>query len=204
VDQNVTAVDAIVGEDEMMYDFNSHCLLTEMVIKFEDEREKILELDWDPIVSEDDEVDKLMVTVRDVTELKALEAEAEGQKQELAIIGEILAVDASKFSDFINTSEGFLAQCRTDIEATNDKDADVIANLFRNMHTVKGNARTYGLKSVTDIVHEVESTYDDLRKNEESNWDTKKLLEELEGAENIVGRYACVFRDKLGRDFAST
>jgi len=199
VDQNITAVDAIVGEDEMMYDFNSHCLLTEMVIKFEDGREKILELDWDPIVNEE-EVDKLMVTVRDVTELKALEAEAEGQKQELAIIGEILAVDASKFSDFINTSEGFLAQCRADIEATNDKDTDIIANLFRNMHTVKGNARTYGLKAVTDIVHEVESTYDDLRKNEASSWDKVVLLDELSGAEQIIDRYAHVFRDKLGRE----
>ena len=200
VDQNITAVDAIVGEDEMMYEFNSHCLLTEMTIKVEGDREKILELDWDPITNEDDEVDKLMVTVRDVTELKALEAEAEGQKQELAIIGEILAVDAAKFSDFIKTSEDFISECRGIIEATPEKDLDAIANLFRCMHTVKGNARTYALKNITDIVHEIESTYDDLRKNEEVKWDNAQLLEDLSGAEEIVGRYAEVFREKLGRD----
>ena len=200
VDQNITAVDAIVGEDEMMYEFNSHCLLTEMTIKLDDDREKILELDWDPITNEEDEVDKLMVTVRDVTELKALEAEAEGQKQELAIIGEILAVDAAKFSDFINTSVDFLAECRGIIEATPGKDLDAIANLFRCMHTVKGNARTYALKNITDIVHEIESTYDDLRKNEDVKWDSAQLLEDLSGADDIIGRYAEVFRDKLGRD----
>ncbi len=200
VDQNITAVDAIVGEDEMMYEFNSHCLLTEMTIKVEDGREKILELDWDPIINDDDEVDKLMVTVRDVTELKALEAEAEGQKQELAIIGEILAVDAAKFSDFIKTSIDFLAECRGIIEATAEKDLDAIANLFRCMHTVKGNARTYALKNITDIVHEIESTYDDLRKNEDVKWDAQQLLVDLSGAEEIISRYADVFRDKLGRD----
>ena len=200
VDQNITGVDAIVGEDEMMYDFNSHCLMTEMNIKMEDGREKILELDWDPIISEAEEVDKLMVTVRDVTELKALEAEAEEQKRELAIIGEILAVDASKFADFVKTSEDFLAECRGLIEANDEKDLDVIANLFRSMHTVKGNARTYGLSQVTDIVHEVESTYDDLRKNEDVVWNQAQLLEELSGAEEIIGKYAFVFRDKLGRD----
>ena len=200
VDQNKTGVDAIVGEDEMMYDFNSHCLMTEMNIQMEDGREKILELDWDPIINEDDEVDKLMVTVRDVTELKALEAEAEGQKRELAIIGEILAVDAAKFADFVKTSEDFLAECRGLIEANDDKDLDVIANLFRSMHTVKGNARTYGLSQVTDIVHEVESTYDDLRKNEDVVWNKEQLLEELSGAEDIIGKYAFVFREKLGRD----
>lgn len=200
VDQNITGVDAIVGEDEMMYDFNSHCLMTEMNIRMDDDREKILELDWDPIISEEGEVDKLMVTVRDVTELKALEAEAEEQKRELAIIGEILAVDASKFADFIGTSEDFLAECRQLIEANDEKDLDIIANLFRSMHTVKGNARTYGLSQVTDIVHEVESTYDDLRKNEDVLWDQKQLLEELSGAEDIIAKYAYVFREKLGRD----
>jgi putative methionine-R-sulfoxide reductase with GAF domain/HPt (histidine-containing phosphotransfer) domain-containing protein len=201
VDQNITAVDAIVGEDEMMYEFNSHCLLTEMTIKVgEDSREKILELDWDPILNEEDEVDKLMVTVRDVTELKALEAEAEGQKQELAIIGEILAVDAAKFSDFISSSIDFIAECRGIIEKTPEKDLDAIANLFRCMHTVKGNARTYALKNITDIVHEIESTYDDLRKNEDVVWNSVELLEALSGAEEIVGRYADVFRNKLGRD----
>jgi two-component system chemotaxis sensor kinase CheA len=200
VDQNITGVDAIVGEDEMMYDFNSHCLMTEMVIKMNDGRDKILELDWDPIISEAGEVDKLMVTVRDVTELKALEAEAEGQKRELAIIGEILAVDAAKFKDFLSTGEGFMAECRQLIEANTTKDLDVIAGLFRCMHTVKGNARTYGLSQVTDIVHEVESTYDDLRKNEDVQWSQAKLLEELSGAEDILGKYSVVFRDKLGRD----
>jgi len=200
VDQNITGVDAIVGEDEMMYDFNSHCLMSEMVIRMDDDREKILELDWDPIISEEGEVDKLMVTVRDVTELKALEAEAEGQKRELAIIGEILAVDAAKFSDFINTSEEFLAECRTLIEANSEKDLDVIANLFRCMHTVKGNARTYALSQITDVVHEVESTYDDLRKNEDVQWNKSQLLDELSGAEEIIGKYSYVFKEKLGRD----
>ena len=199
VDQNITAVDAIVGEDEMMYDFNSHCLMKEMVIKFDEGREKILELDWDPIIT-DGQVNKLMVTIRDVTELKALEREAEGQKRELTIIGEILAVDAAKFGDFIKASQEFLAKCRALIETNTEKDVGVISELFRNMHTIKGNARTYGLKYITDVVHAVESSYDDLRKYDEVLWDQERLLAELTGAEQIIGHYAHVFRDKLGRD----
>ena len=199
VDQNITAVDAIVGEDEMMFDFNSHCLLTEMTVSFQDGREKILEMDWDPIINDADEVDKLMVTVRDVTALKALEAEAEGPKQELEIIGEILAVDARKFSDFLDTSKTFIGGCREIIEKTASKDMDVVAELFRNMHTVKGNARTYGLNNVTNIVHEVESTYDALRKEDDKAWNRDELLEELGEAEVIVDRYAFMFNEKLGR-----
>ena len=205
VDQNITAVDAIVGEDEMMYDFNSHCLLTEMTIRMKEGSEKILEMDWDPIIGQDSgEVDKLMVTVRDVTELKALEAEAEEQKKELEIIGEILAVDTRKFAEFLKTSQEFIADCRSIIEETQDKDLDVVAKLFRNMHTVKGNARTYGLNNVTNVVHEVESTYDSLRKEEDMQWDQAQLLRELDEASEIVERYAHMFNEKLGRGGEAT
>lgn len=203
VDQCVTAVDAIVGEDEMMFDFNSHCLLKELVIKMADGREKILELEWDPIIG-DGTIEKLMVTVRDVTELRALEREAEGQKRELEIIGQILAIDARKFKDFINTSVNYMAECRELIEQHTTKDLSVIASLFRNMHTVKGNARTYGLTYIAAVVHAVESTYDEMRKNEEASWDQALLLRELSGAEAIVGKYLLVNDEKLGRGGASS
>ncbi len=203
VDQCVTAVDAIVGEDEMMYDFNSHCLLKEMILKMEDGREKILELDWDPIIA-NGTIEKLMVTVRDVTELRALEREAEGQKRELEIIGQILAIEARKFKEFIDTAVKYIAECRSLIEEHQSKDLTVIASLFRNMHTVKGNARTYGLTHVAAVVHAVESTYDEMRKNPDAPWDQQRLLRELADAEAIIDKYSVVNDEKLGRGGASS
>ena len=198
IDQCIAAVSTIVGEDEMMFDFNSHCLPGEMTLVLDEGRQKILEMDWNPILSDDGEVEKLMVAVRDVTELKALEAEANRQREELEIIGEILGVDADKFRDFLSVSSDFLGQCRELIEKTPDKDPEIIANLFRNMHTVKGNARTYGLKQIAEKVHVVEQTYDDLRKNEELAWVPDQLLRELEEVREIVEQYAMIFGEKLG------
>lgn len=199
VDQVSTTVASIVGEDSMMFEFNSHLLVNELTLEFPDKPKKLIELDWDPILSEDDTVTKLMVTVRDVTALKALQAEAEGQRQELSMIGEILAVDEEKFSEFLRGSEKFIDRCRTIITETKEKDPAILAELFRNMHTVKGNARTYALKQITETVHEVENTYDQLRKNEEMPWQPDALLEELALAEAAVQRYATVFTEKLGR-----
>lgn len=169
IDAASTAVASIVGEDAMMYEFNSHLLVTELTLEFPDKPNKLIELDWDPIIDDQDD-HQLMVTVRDVTALKALQAEAEGQKQELMIIGEILSVDADKFSDFIEGLASFVDKCRTIIEQTEQKDLGKLAELFRNIHTVKGNARTYGLKHITDTVHRIENTYDQLRKNEDMQW----------------------------------
>ncbi|UTW08674.1 GAF domain-containing protein [Pseudomonas benzenivorans] len=200
IDGISTAVASIVGEDAMMYEFNSHLLIGELTLEFPGRPHKLIELDWDPIVDDQDVVTKLMVTVRDVTALKALQAEAEGQKQELMIIGEILAVDAEKFSAFIDGSSNLVGQCRTIIEQTERKDPGKLAELFRNIHTVKGNARTYGLKHITDTVHQVENTFDQLRKDEEKLWQPAELLEELAYAERALQFYRGIFKDKLGRD----
>ncbi len=199
IDAATTSVSSIVGEDSMMYEFNSHLLAKELTLKFDGKSDKLLELDWDPITDENDVVTKLMVTVRDVTELKALQAEAEGQKQELMMIGEILAVDGEKFNEFINGSYHFVDQCRNIIQETEEKDKDKIAELFRNIHTVKGNARTYGLKHITETVHKIENTYDQLRKNDESEWQKEQLLAELETGEQVISRYNSIFKEKLGR-----
>ncbi len=200
VDAASTAVTSIIGEDAMMYEFNSHLLVKELAIGLPDKPVKQIELDWDPIIDDQDVVTKLMVTVRDVTALKVLQAEAEGQKQELMIIGEILSVDADKFSDFIAGSSDLVEKCRTIIEGTEQKDLNKLAELFRNIHTVKGNARTYGLKHITDTVHRIENTFDQLRKNDEMQWQPEELLDELAFAEQAIKIYSSIFKDKLGRD----
>lgn len=203
IDAATTAVASIVGEDAMMYEFNGHLLCKDLTLKFDGKPDKLLELDWDPITDENDVVTKLMVTVRDVTELKSLQAEAEGQKQELMMIGEILAVDGEKFNEFIDGSYHFVDKCRNIIQETEQKDKDKIAELFRNIHTVKGNARTYGLKSITETVHKIENTYDQLRKNDELEWQPDQLLAELEDGEQVISKYNSIFKDKLGRGGSS-
>jgi len=198
-DQVATAVDALIGSDEMMFDFNAHLLAQEIQFQPKEGPNKILELDWDPIIA-DGEIDKIMVTVRDVTELKALQAEAEDQKLELEIIGHILSLDAAKFENFLKTSFQFIDECRALISQTKEKDLDVIATLFRNMHTVKGNARTFGFNYITNSVHEVEHRYDSMRKDENEVWCPEQLLEDLDKAEKDIKRYEYVANVKLGRN----
>ncbi len=197
LNQIEATVDSIIGEEAMNFEFNSHLLVTEYTKTFADGRRKTLELDWNPVLDSDDLVGKLMVTVRDVTELKALQLETEKQKEELEIIGQILAVSKDKLLEFIQTSTEFMDENRALIEKTTTKDQDVIAALFRNMHTIKGNARTYGLSYITDRVHDAESAYSRLRSEGTYEWDQAELLEQLSAARACVERYETIFKDKL-------
>lgn len=191
------ALDAILGEDAMMFDFNRHCLVHEFTRTMPDGRIKILELDWDPIVGESGMIDKLMVTVRDVTELRGLQAEAEKQKAELQIIGQILSVGNEKFTNFIKDAVRFLDENEQLIVKTKMPTPDVIATMFRNMHTIKGNARTYGFAAITDVAHEAETTYDVARKNPDAVLDKSRLLEQLERTRGQVETYASIHKEKL-------
>lgn len=196
LNQMTAAIESMLGEDSMMFEFNSHLLIHEYAANFAD-RTKILELDWNPVLNADDTIDKMMVTVRDVTELKALQVETGKQKEELDIIGQILAVSRSKLLEFISTSYQFLDENKTLIENNPESKADIIATLFLNMHTIKGNARTYGFTYITDCVHEAESTYNLIKSGEYFLWDQVHLLEQLQAVRDCVVRYETVLKEKL-------
>ena len=198
-DQVKTVASACLGEDLMNFEFNSGLLVTEVEKHMTDGRSKWLDLSWSAITDDNDTILKLMLCVRDVTELRQLAAEAGEQKRELEIIGEILAVNQEKFHEFIDGSTQFIEENDALIKKASGKDVDVIAQLFRNMHTIKGNARTYGLNHLTNVVHVTEQAYDDLRKNDELEWNQAALQEQLDVTAALVAKYEKVNEVTLGR-----
>jgi signal transduction histidine kinase/PAS domain-containing protein len=193
------SIASCIGEDAMNYEFNSHLLATEFTVRMEDGSIKALELSWSPIVNDADVVEKLMVCVRDVTELKRLANEASTQKRELEMIGEILSVSQEKFQDFMTTSMAFVEENRALTVQADGPTAELITQLFRNMHTVKGNARTYGLGNLTNTVHAAEQTYDDLRKGHATEWEPTAMLGQLDQVRGLLDEYAKINDTKLGR-----
>jgi two-component system chemotaxis sensor kinase CheA len=198
------ALSACIGEDNMNFEFNSHLFITEFDKHFADGRTKSLEVSWSPICNEHDVVEKLMLCVRDVTQLKLLAAEAAQQKRELDIIGQILAINQEKFHAFVDSASAFISENEQLIDgvgtqATQPVDKEIIAQLFRNMHTVKGNARTYGFMHLTNLVHEAEQMYDDLRNQPEMVWDQLLLTQQLTAVRDGIAEYARINEVKLGR-----
>jgi len=198
-DQITVALGAILGEDAMMFDFNSHLLAPEMRIAAAGDTHKIVQMDWSPIVGDHGTVDKVLLITQDVTHLRALEASSAHQKDELDIISKIIRIPAGKFNDFLQSAGGYMADNRRIIDTSEGRDSESIARLFRNMHTVKGNARMFEFTHVTNAAHQAEQTYDNLRKNEMAVWNSDVLRTELEAVEAALAQYAKVNEDKLGR-----
>lgn len=199
-DRIMTVIDACVGEDMMNFDFNRHLLVGEISISTPDGRRKVLDLNWSSITDDQDSIVCLMLSLRDVTELRALAAEAKEQERTLTTIGEILAVSQEKFHEFILGALEFIDQNEVIIHQHPEADADAISRLFRNMHTIKGNARTYGLQHLTNVVHEAEQVYSELRKpRPDIAWDQAMLVEKLAAVRAEIERYARINEVSLGR-----
>ncbi|HVE11002.1 MAG TPA: HAMP domain-containing protein [Paraburkholderia sp.] len=191
---------ACLGEDAINFEFNQHLLVGEIAKQMPDGRVKTLDLSWSAITDENDVIVRLMLCVRDVTELRKLAAEAGEQKRRLEMIGEILAVNEEKFHHFIDSASGFVSENERIIRKHDQADHGALAELFRNMHTIKGNARTYNLQHLTNVVHETEQRYEELRRAEsEHQWDQDVLMGELARVREAIDSYAKINELSLGR-----
>jgi signal transduction histidine kinase len=197
--QTMAALNAAMGEDPAVFDLNAHCLASELGYTPEGtEQLRTLELEWTPMVDNRQTVDKILVCVRDVTEIRSLQEKAREQEEELGILQEILKIPEERFQRFIQKTEEYLKQNRQLIlNAGSYRKADVVRNLFMNMHTIKGTARTYFLHAISSASHDVEQYYAALQR-EEVPWQEERLLNDLDRVGTLVQRYDQVGRDKLG------
>lgn len=190
-------IDGLLGEDRMNFEFNSHLLPTEYTNTFASGALKVLELDWNPVLDANDVVDKLMVTSRDVTELKRLQSESDEQRKQLEIVGQILSISKKEFTEFISSSLAMLSENETTITSSPEKSKATLDLIYRNMHTIKGNARTYGFDYISNAVHKAENTYSKIR-DQDAEWNPSTLLEEIQEVLGEFNAYQLVFTEKLG------
>jgi ligand-binding sensor domain-containing protein/signal transduction histidine kinase len=198
------SIRAILGEDAINYELNCHALPEELEHKTPGAGGlQQLALSWDPII-QDDRIEKLMVSVRDVTALKAAEKAAASQKRELRMISELLKIPYKKYASFQSSTSHFLTENRAQINACQTLSTELLALLFRNMHTLKGNCRTYGLSELCDRVHDAETVYSHLKKalqnDPSTHWDKQALLEDLNAIDALAKAYHHVYFEVLGNN----
>lgn len=135
IDQIKQTIFSVVGDDEINYQLNSHLLANEYSLTIR-EAPKYLSLDWNPIIVEEC-VSKLMVSVKDVTQIRAMEAEAKLRQRELDIISQLLNINDKGYLAFRNSTRNFIQENRQLIKQTPTRNDSALALLFRNMHTIK-------------------------------------------------------------------
>jgi len=200
--QAISCIQASMGELDVNFEANISSLPIELQRKTRNGQLRTYDLTWDPIINEDNLIDKILVTIRDVTELRGLQEKAKDQQEELEFIGEILNVATPRFLRFISTCNQLMDENERLLKSKGlaHKDVELLKMLFINMHTMKGAARSLYFKKMTHIFHDVEQYYAHLQKDLHQEWNIDKMCEDLKEARRIVTIYEKVAREKLGRD----
>jgi two-component system, chemotaxis family, sensor kinase CheA len=138
---------------------------------------KYINIDFQPVIDivgigQKEEITKIMVIVQDITEKKVLELEMGKKEQEykdnINQIVEVIKMDQELFQDFINECKESLANFEPTLIALKDdkQNAGYINDLFRIMHTIKGNARIFKLERIAGEAHSIENIFSSIRKGE--------------------------------------
>ncbi|HYX31814.1 MAG TPA: 7TM diverse intracellular signaling domain-containing protein [Oligoflexus sp.] len=199
--QATQALDAMLGEPSLAFELNSSALPHETHYAASDGALRVLDLTWHPVVSGHDIIEKILVTTRDVTQLRALEEKAHDREEELQFIQEILNISPEAFYRFIQNCQEFLNENRKLVNSRSIqlRDMEALKVLFINMHTLKGAARSLYLKKITRIFHDVEQYYAILQKDRDAPWDIERMNRDLDEAHDMLATYESINRNKLGR-----
>jgi HAMP domain-containing protein/HPt (histidine-containing phosphotransfer) domain-containing protein len=152
--QMENALGASLGEPSLGWDSNEHLIPREIVVNINNKR-KILELDWVPLIDDHDIVQKTLISVRDVTEMRfLLEKIAIQEKEHKEYVATILlclnepAKVESFISDILQRIDK-LTQWATQGEHLNE--------IFRAVHTIKGNSRHLKLRKIVELANDFET-----------------------------------------------
>ena len=156
-----------------------------------------------PIWDEDKKLRRILVTMEDITKLKNLEKESKEKQENLQKISDMVAIDGKIFETFykesfslLQNSDELVGRLSEDISSNKE----LIDRLFRNVHTLKGNARLFKLNSVQEIAHKAEDCFSELREKPESISPSKKPLykEWLAKVKDDIASYVSIRKELFG------
>lgn len=185
-----------VGEDELSFVVNESLLPREAVMA---DDESIVEIDWVPLAAPEGTIQNLLVTFRDVTEIRRLRQAEERRQREMDILRQVVSVAPEKFEKFIARANQYLGRTISILQCGHPLDHLELAEVKRNLHTLKGNSRAFQFGEIARLAHDAESVvvaYSEGKAVALSQNDIGVLIGRIA---DVVGEYRLVNNERLGR-----
>ena len=152
IDIALASIRSSIGEFSFNFDVNIDHLPKDVRYTSATGEKKYLRFTWSAIANSQDIIYKIMLAVKDVTELRVFEEENRLQKREIGIIEEIIDVQKEKFFHFIDESLEFIERCSRLLVDDRDEQ-NTLRELFIKLHTLKGISRAHGFKAISNQIH---------------------------------------------------
>ena len=197
IDQIKSVVSSSMGESSFTFELNEHILPLNLSVKIK-ENQKNLEISWNTIVDKNEDIIKILVTIKDVTDLKMVQSQNEIKNRSIQILTQLLELDQGKLKGFFDWCEINLNKGLKILENDCDLSLNDVKFIFRTLHTLKGTARMFSFEFIVDLVHKVEQKYADMLKNTIHKYSDKQdLLRDLLSVIKSVNEYRDSYQKKL-------
>jgi HPt (histidine-containing phosphotransfer) domain-containing protein len=185
---------ATLGDSVLNFELNKDAFPRSMIRYSREGEVRNFELGWNPILNDADEVDKILVSVSDVTDLRKWEQEARHSAEELNMVAEVINIRESEFQRFIKSSLELLQQNLVILSKPDSQIPlkELTKIVLMNLHTVKGAARTLQFRGLADRIHQLEQATTD-------GVSLRGLVDEHEILLRHIQEYQRLAVEKLGR-----
>ena len=192
-----SVIEASIGGSAITFEINQHVLPKDLLIN-NNGKEKFLELNWDAIQNKEEEIYKILVTIKDVTELRLIKSEDEKKNRSIQILTQLLVIDQEKIMTFFDWCDANLAEVENILNSSDKLSKDEAKKIFIALHTLKGTARMFSFSFLVDLVHLAEQKYDDfLKSKSQQDLRNEGLIEDLFLVKGVVREYQDIYISKL-------
>ena len=177
----------MLTEDMVNFRLNEHLLPREIRNQISGNH-KIFLVDWVAICSERGQVDKVMVSVRDVTEWVQLKKNFAQKTEEIQFFEQILQAPDYDLFSFLKKNEGLCDQIKQEI-LTGALKPDLLRQWMRIIHNSKGISRNLHLEQLSDAFHLIEEELESIIKYARFIGGQKPLESALSGCKLVILKY---------------
>jgi signal transduction histidine kinase len=153
-----TVLSMVYGEDKLQWDMIAEQLPA--VLKYKKagfDSDRLLRLNYQPLLSEKETVDAILFEVEDITEMVRLETEARDKQRSMERLHELAELRLEQLAGAFENLHRLLGECRVIVDRS-AKSPDDLPAFKRHLHTLKGNARAYGFFMLSREFHELETS----------------------------------------------
>ncbi|NRA63743.1 MAG: Hpt domain-containing protein [Pseudobacteriovorax sp.] len=115
----------------------------------------------------DGKLETITVIFQDVSDYETVKEQAFHREQEMERLFSLLKVSDSLFELFMDETRLLFDEIKSDLKmlknCSEEEVTDVSQRMFRNVHTIKANARLFKLSTIEEVAHHVESSIADVR-----------------------------------------
>ena len=182
---------ASIGQHSLNFEANASHLPSEL----ESIDGRYFRITWSVIECDEMVVERIIVTIDDITLAKNLENKYKNSSEEMIIVEEILDNEDITISSFFHAMNRYSKQNMSIIES---KDLSRTSLIFANLHTAKGISGSLGFKRLSESLHIAEQEISEICQN--PNLDSINLFNEVhKNVMNIFDKYHSVYTKKIGK-----